>query len=211
MQMSEHINDLAAALAKAQAAFKDAAFNKINPHFKNKYADLTAVRHAVQATLAENNLAVTQLVDSAEGRPVVVTTLLHSSGQYIATTTPILMDKNSMQALGSGITYARRYALAAICGIASDEDDDAEAAESETKWQGPLNKTALQKECRAFALALTECNTAEDIAVLLEGNKPMLDQLKVDLPQWWHGDGGDIKGAAAAIESTRDKLEARTA
>jgi len=126
---SENISDLATALAKAQSEMKDAVLSKVNPHFKNKYADLPAVREAITAPLTKNGIAVTQTMDADEnGRSYIVTTLMHTSGQWISGRTPILVEKTTMQALGSGITYARRYALAAICGIASDEDDDGNGA-----------------------------------------------------------------------------------
>lgn len=129
MTTSEQINEIAAALAKAQASMKNAALSKVNPHFKNRYADLPAIRDAVTPALAANGIAVVQTLDAAsEGAGYcVLTRLLHTSGQWVESLCPIpaVLD---MQKMGSAITYARRYSLSAICGIAADEDDDGNAA-----------------------------------------------------------------------------------
>jgi len=124
---SETTADLAAALAKAQSQMKSATFNRVNPHFKNKYADLSAVLEAIRKPLADNGLSVTQTTEVRDGGFVLVTTLHHSSGQWIASEYP-LPQAAKPQELGSALTYARRYSLSAIACIAADEDDDAEGA-----------------------------------------------------------------------------------
>ena len=129
MRTSEQINELAAALAKAQLKIKNATLNKINPHFKSKYADLAAVRDAVTGPLAEQGLSITQMTGESEGKLVVYTRLLHSSGQWIESAYPIINDTNKPQAMGSALTYARRYSIAALCNIASEEDDDGNEAQ----------------------------------------------------------------------------------
>lgn len=127
MPQSESINELATALAKAQAQMKVAPFNKVNPHFRNKYADLTAVIDAVRKPLNDNGIAFTQMTENHAGAICLVTRLLHSSGQWMAGEYP-LPTNVSPQQLGSALTYAKRYSLAAMAGISSDEDDDAEGA-----------------------------------------------------------------------------------
>lgn len=124
---SETTADLSAALAKAQAAMKPAIFNRINPHFKNRYADLAAVLDAIRAPLADNGLSVTQTTEIREGGFVLVTTMRHATGQWIASEYPLPMASKP-QELGSALTYARRYCLSAIACIAADDDDDAEGA-----------------------------------------------------------------------------------
>lgn len=128
MNTSEQLNELATALAKAQADIKNAAFNKVNPHFKSKYADLAAIRDAVTPSLAKNGLSIVQMTGEDNGKLIVKTRLLHSSGQWLQSDYPITNDLNSPQKMGSALTYARRYSLAAICGIASEEDDDGNEA-----------------------------------------------------------------------------------
>lgn len=124
---SETTSDLSAALAKAQAQMKAAAFNKTNPHFKNKYADLASVLDAIRKPLADNSLSVTQTTEIRDGGFVLVTTLRHASGQWVGSEYPLPMGAKP-QELGSALTYARRYSLSAIACIAADEDDDAEGA-----------------------------------------------------------------------------------
>lgn len=130
MLQSESINELAKALATAQGKMKAAAFNKTNPHFKNKYADLTAVIDAARAPLSESGLAWSQTPEMQDGAFCLVTRLMHSSGQWIAGQYPLPAQATPQQ-LGSALTYAKRYSLAAIIGMSSDEDDDAEGARKE--------------------------------------------------------------------------------
>ena len=127
---SESINEISAALAKAQASMKAAVFNKTNPHFKNKYADLAAVLDAIRKPLSDNGLAVTQTSEMRNGTFCLVTRLCHSSGQWIAGEYPLPAQATPQQ-LGSALTYARRYSLSAIACIAADEDDAAEGAEKD--------------------------------------------------------------------------------
>ena len=124
---SEQTNELAAALALAKSSMKAAVFNKTNPHFKNKYADLAAVLDAIRLPLAANKISVTQTTEVRDGGFVLVTTLRHASGQWVASEYPLPQTARP-QELGSALTYARRYSLSAIACIAADEDDDAEGA-----------------------------------------------------------------------------------
>ena len=124
---SEQTADISAALAKAQSQMKAATFNKTNPHFKNRYADLAAVLDAIRKPLADNGLSVTQTTEIREGGFVLVTTLRHASGQWVASDYPLPVAAKP-QELGSALTYARRYSLSALACIAADDDDDAEGA-----------------------------------------------------------------------------------
>lgn len=123
MQKSETIGALAAALAKAQSKMTHASKDKINPHFKNRYADLAAVLDAVREPLTANGLSVVQLVAEAERGAALETVLMHESGEWISALYSLPVSKEDAQGYGSALTYARRYALAAICGIAQDDDD----------------------------------------------------------------------------------------
>jgi hypothetical protein len=125
---SESIKELSAALAKAQAEIKGAAKDSANPYFKSRYADLASVWDACREPLTKNGLAVSQW-PSAEGPKVTVETILsHESGEWISRELTITAKEDSPQAVGSALTYARRYALAAVAGVAP-EDDDGEAAQ----------------------------------------------------------------------------------
>lgn len=122
------VNELAAALAKAQGEIKTAVKDSANPFYKSTYADLASVWDACRTPLSKYGLSVTQTTDVTDaGTTILVTTLLHSSGQLIQGRYPVHPVKPDPQALGSALSYARRYALQAIVGVAPD-DDDGEAA-----------------------------------------------------------------------------------
>jgi hypothetical protein len=127
-QRSELINELAAALAKAQSEMSTATTSSDNPYFKTKYADLTAIVNASRPALTKNGLAVVQqIVLSDDGSQVLSTVMTHSSGQWIESRMRIIPPKNDVQSIGSYITYLRRYSYAALVGVvAADEDDDGE-------------------------------------------------------------------------------------
>jgi hypothetical protein len=144
MNQSESIAALAAALSKAQASITGALKDSANPFFKSKYADLASCWDACRKPLTDNGLAVIQTIEAGEGRAVLVTTLCHASGEWIKSYCPILTKDDSPQGQGSGITYARRYALAAIVGLAQI-DDDAEAAQGRHKVSVPQNPELLAK------------------------------------------------------------------
>lgn len=131
MQRSEQINELAAALCKAQGEMEGASKDKENPHFRSKYADLGAVWDAIREPLAKNGLSVTQWMRSAgsDGAHAVEveTMLMHASGQWISDTFAVPVSKIDAQGYGSAATYSRRYSLMAAVGIAP-VDDDANAA-----------------------------------------------------------------------------------
>lgn len=131
MQSSEQVNELATALAKAQGQIKGAVKDAENPHFRSKYADLASVWDACRHALSANGLSILQAprgVVSEVGWTVEVETrLLHSSGQWMGDTLTVPVGKPDAQGLGSALTYARRYALAAFVGVAP-EDDDGNAA-----------------------------------------------------------------------------------
>lgn len=124
MEHSEQINELAAALAKAQAEMGNAKKSSNNPYFKSKYADLAEVLDTCREALSKNCLSVVQPVGTVNDKTIEVhTMLMHSSGQWISSTMNIPMVKLDPQAAGSAITYARRYSLAAMVGIAQADDD----------------------------------------------------------------------------------------
>jgi hypothetical protein len=127
---SPSIAALAAALAKAQGEMEGAAKANVNPHFKSKYADLASVWDACRAPLSKHGLSILQPV-RADGPHVTVTTILaHSSGVWIEESLTMTAQQNTPQGVGSAITYGRRYGLAAMVGIAP-EDDDGNAASAQ--------------------------------------------------------------------------------
>lgn len=129
MTRSEAINELAAALAAAQGEIVAARRDAENPHFRARYAGLGATWDACRDALARHGLAVVQSPRlNVTGESVwfveVETTLVHGSGQWIADTLAMPIVTPNPQGVGSALTYARRYALAAFVGVAPAGDDD---------------------------------------------------------------------------------------
>ena len=143
-EMIEVTGKIAAALAKAQAVISNPEKNrevtvkgvtKTGKEFTYtfKYTTLDRIIETVRKPLTDNGLWFTQTLEHAEGgRYKLVTTLWHDSGQFIRSETPLLVDGATNQAFGSALTYMRRYALASMLGMASDEDDDANRADGNT-------------------------------------------------------------------------------
>jgi len=117
--MSSSIDELAKALCKAQSEIRGAKKDADNPFFKSKYADLESVWDACRPALNANGLSVTQVVSGTQ----LVTMLLHTSGQWVRGAQEVCPKESSPQAIGSAITYARRYGLAAIVGVVQVDDD----------------------------------------------------------------------------------------
>jgi hypothetical protein len=134
MQRSENLNELAIALSKAQADMKAAIFDRENAYFKDakgkpsRYASLVAVWDAARGPLTKNGFCIIQSVDHVGESPVLNTTLLHSSGQWVGSQVVLKPEKLNAQSLASAVTYAKRMAMAALCGIVADEDDDGNEA-----------------------------------------------------------------------------------
>lgn len=127
VRRSATIAAIADAMAKAQAKIKGASKDKTNPHYKNDYADLASVWDACRAALSENGIAVLQPPTAIGPKVTVTTMLVHKSGEWIEADLEMTAQQNTPQGIGSCITYARRYGLAAMVGVAP-EDDDGNAA-----------------------------------------------------------------------------------
>jgi hypothetical protein len=170
---SDEINELIAALSKAQGEMNGASKDSNNPFFKSKYADLASVWNACREPLSKYGLAIVQAINDIDGSSYLITTLAHSSGQYMRSMLPLKFDANKsaervnpLQQLGSCITYLRRYALAAIVGIAPDDDDDGNSATTYqpttkvnnqiTKDQGLELMTLLSKCTQEFRDSIFE-------------------------------------------------------
>jgi len=151
MNKSESIKDLATALSKAQSQMEGAKKDDVNPFFKSKYADLASVWEACRKPLTDNELSVIQTPNFREGQiPVLETTLLHSSGDWVSGVLILNPVKNDPQGMGSAITYARRYSLAAMVGICPEDDDaestmDRKKTESKPKKESPVVAAAKEQ------------------------------------------------------------------
>jgi hypothetical protein len=183
MAHSELINELSAALSKAQGEMQAAIKDKVNPFFKSSYADLGSVWDAARPVLSKHGLCVMQTTEiTPDGnRIIMVTTLAHTSGQWMKSFLPLNPAKNDSQGIGAAITYLRRYSLSAIVGVVCDEDDDGETAVGRGKahnnqqQQPPQNQNNQQGNVerlgKAEIIALTTLIQSLDE----ESNKSFLD------------------------------------
>ena len=125
--MDSNPGALYTALAKAQAEMSNVIKDSANPHFRSKFASLAAVRDVVIPALSAQGISIVQMPGNTEdGRVSIRTMLLHESGTLdcgTVATTVTVRGGNEAQALGSALTYLRRYALSAIAGVAQEDDD----------------------------------------------------------------------------------------
>lgn len=205
---------LAAALCAAQAEMQNAKLNKTNPHFNSKFADLSSVREATLPVLTRHGLALVQRTEATPDGLFLITELYHKDGGAVRSSWPLPAHEKPQQ-MGSALTYARRYCWAAMCGIAAEEDDDGNAAQeahtgkvqryapgepakpAAKPWQGPMAVTKLKAEARAIGREVESCADLDQLTAYLDGGevKAAIEQLKVDLPDWWLGveDGGGLQ------------------
>lgn len=140
LRTSVEINELAAALSKAQRAMRHPQKNKVakvpmksGGAYSYNYADLADVIDAVRGPFGDNGLSMIQVPFGSDGYKVgIVTRIMHSSGQWVEGTLFMPTADAKAQTIGSAITYGRRYALSPMAGIASDDDDDGNAAQGQT-------------------------------------------------------------------------------
>lgn len=126
---------IAAALAKAQAEMSKALKQSVNPAFRSKYADLGSVMEACLPALNANGIAVIQPAGEDDSGRYVETALIHESGEQLSCRVPLIVAKNDMQGYGSAVTYARRYGLMCMAGIAPEDDDGNAAAKAAPRQQ----------------------------------------------------------------------------
>jgi hypothetical protein len=129
LDQSESLTKLLPALIKARAEFPALIKDSKNDHFRSRYADLAAVLDACDGVLGRHDLAILQVprLNAENGSLTLLTTLCHTSGEWIRASYPVLADVGRPQVTGAGLTYARRYSYMAVAGIAP-EDDDGETA-----------------------------------------------------------------------------------
>lgn len=136
MEHSESIELLAEALNEFQKQLVVVNPEVTNPFFKSKYADLASIMLKCQPILTSHGLDVTQFLSNLNGQPALRTILIHTSGQFISDTVPLILDKQDSQGMGRAITYMRRYGYAAVLQIVIDEDDDGNST-STPRGQAP--------------------------------------------------------------------------
>lgn len=127
---SQSTSEVLKALVKAKSEVGSITKGSNNPFFKSKYADLSAILNTIEPVLSANNLAVMQPVMNVDGESYVVTTFIHDSGEYVSVLGSALVaaKQNDPQAMGSAITYARRYSISSALSLNAENDDDGERA-----------------------------------------------------------------------------------
>lgn len=128
--MSDSIAKIAKALCMAQSKLE--TVKRSTQAYNYKYADLASVIEAGKKVMTENGLSISQLMEPDTDKAIVITLLMHESGEWIKSTVALKPTANTPQAMGSAITYARRYGYQAILGL-SAEDDDGNSASTKTK------------------------------------------------------------------------------
>ena len=161
MSKSTEINELAVALVGAQGEFSAVPKGSVNPFFKSKYAGLPEVVASASPVLAKHGLAVSQFIGvDSEGRDILTTYLIHASGQYISHDMRLHLGKDdTSQALGSSVTYARRYSYCAVLGLVADEDDDGNAS-----TQASFTKTTTSAPAPKASPKATQSSLGDAVA-----------------------------------------------
>lgn len=175
MQHSESMKAIAPALLAAQKATEFAKKDAMNPHFKNKYADLPAVIEAVKPALNAAGIVYIQTASPSDDNRLHLTTMLmHESGEWISDTLVMPLPKQDPQGYGSAMTYARRYALAAITGVYQDDDDGNAASGPATRpTQAQNDAPPVESQANeADAMVVAQMNattTVPDLVKLMNG------------------------------------------
>lgn len=177
---------LAEALAAAQLEIADPAKDAVNPHFRSRYADLATVLKTVRPVLAKHGIALTQTTQILDGSLVLVTRL-HWRDEELAGYYPINPTKADPQGYGSAMTYARRYALQAMVGVAADDDDDGNAASA-------APSKPAHDELATFIAQVKACNDLEE----LRSRKADAARLGAAAVAAWRARGEFLKAAAEA-------------
>ena len=189
-------------LIKAYSEITSAEFDKVNPHFKSKYASLESVIKAVKPSLLKHGILYRQVSKYTENG-ICIETIFHGHGEELGTGEIFLpVDKRTAQGFGSALTYARRYSLSLACGIGSEEDDDGNQAEKEVGKKPVPKKTPVKEEPKkeesveevkddfvydekwaeafveGFVKTLAVCNSQEEVAGLYKANPEQIGVLK---------------------------------
>lgn len=187
-----------AAIVKAQSGIAMPSRNrqvsvktKTGGTYTFAYATLDHIIEQIRKPLTSNGLWFVQtLEEDAGGKFKLVTTVIHESGQAIASRTPLLVEEKNNQQFGSALTYMRRYALTAILGIAAEDDDDSNFADGNkitSKWHGPLARSTLTKQIREMRRDLELAEDLETFDGVLFAGRAVIAQMEVDMATEWFG------------------------
>ena len=207
MKTSDNIEHLSTALAAAQGALKNPPKNKVNPHFKSRYVDLSDGLDAIRECLSKNGLAFIQGTSISDGMIVLNTRITHKSGQWLESDYPV-GGLGRPQEMGSAMTYARRYALFSLVGVAGEDDDDGNAAQAAeaapvkgkaAKQMEPgLTPDDSEKLMGVIKGAMDFCETAPQLSDWATENKDKIAMLlpvhRKDLQDYYKARRDELKG-----------------
>lgn len=199
MKHSESIKAIAPALLAAQKAIEFAKKDSNNPHFKSKYADLSAVVEAVKPALNAAGIVYIQTASpSDDGKLHLTTTLMHESGEWIGDTLVMPLPKQDPQGYGSALTYGRRYALAAITGVYQDDDDGnaASGVGNKTPTRQPQAEQPASEPTEADAMIVAQMNAAASVPDLVKIMNGLAPEQKRLVNTHFNARMGELKKAA---------------
>ena len=221
MNRSEKFVELIRALNKCQSEIRGAIKDTKNAYFNNsKYADLASVWDAIRDPMTKAGLAVTQTTEMIEGKLYLTTTLFHISGEWISGLYPIKpmmqkkdvgwVDTENPQAMGSCITYARRYALMAIIGIAPEDDDGNAASGHESDKKAVEVKSEPKPSQNGKSTETIVSAVTEQVVELLMDLCPNVPEDQEDLLESlssFSGEDGVVKGKRNVKELSEGRLK----
>lgn len=185
VQKSEDIKELATALCLAQSEFENAKKTSSNPFFKSKYADLAEVLDTIKPVLNRHGLSVTQFPCFEGGICQVETILIHTSGQWISGIAGTPLVKQDPQAVGAAISYLRRYSLAAVCGIAQ-EDDDGNSASGKTEKEAPIKVVSSQDQGSTWGTPVSDKTLNKLMALIVK--QKIGEEIQAGFLKWANSD-----------------------
>jgi hypothetical protein len=198
---TSNLGELAKALAAAQSELKNPTRNRTvrvkmssGGSYSFEYATLDAILDSLRPVLSKHGLALISAVDGS----VCTTRLIHTSGQWIETSIPIMVAGSGAQAYGSAITYARRYGISSLLPIAAEEDDDANAAEGNeaTKTDHPPK---VATPAKPFPKLPTEYSAGEKVKEPTDEDLRSADALRDEIIRLVAGDKGSAERLLVSI------------
>lgn len=217
---------VAAAIVGVMTDVPKLAKGETNGHGNYNFASIDDFLEAVRPLCAAHGLIIAQNEESFEMKEgwLIVRfsfTLAHASGEVWAekqTRTIMVSAKMGAQAFGAAQSYALKQYMRAMFLIATgekgndaDEHPGADLPKVSGGWQGPLKLTALKNELRRVSSDVMACADEASLDDVVKTAKPLIDQAKHDLPEWIEGDGQDIQGLRADVESRRVEFKSKEA
>jgi hypothetical protein len=163
MELSNANAPLFAALAAAQAEVENAIKGNVNPHFKSRYADLAEVLNTVRPVFARHGLSILQSTAFDGVNVSVTTTLAHAEGGWVSSCASCVPARVDAQGIGAATTYLRRYALAAMAGVAQEDDDGNAASHQQRPAESKREDGLLPATIEVAQRQLDRASTLEEL------------------------------------------------